>query len=180
MFILLGFIVTIVTFPGVIIHELGHQLFCRWLGVPIIKVCYFRVGNPAGYVLHEPAKSPWINLLIAIGPLMVNTVLGAIIAFPAVLEAIKLESPDAFDTFLLWLGISIAMHAFPSTGDAKAIWKATMENNQSVLVQCVALPLVLFIYLGAIGSIFWLDAIYGIAVAMITPSILSLILSTIF
>jgi hypothetical protein len=44
-------LVSVLTFPGIIFHELGHQLFCKFTGVRVIKVRYFRFGNPAGYVL---------------------------------------------------------------------------------------------------------------------------------
>lgn len=48
-----GFLISILTFPGVIVHEIAHQLFCRICGVAVLDVCYFKAGNPAGYVVHE-------------------------------------------------------------------------------------------------------------------------------
>ena len=167
---LIGFLVNLLTFPGIIVHELGHQLFCRLLRVPVLKVCYFRLGNPAGYVIHEPPQSPWANLLIAIGPLFVNTTVGLLIAFPAVLGAFKFDTGDGIDFFLIWLGLSIAMHAFPSIGDARSIWKTVTSHQNSVFVKVVAIPLILLIYLGAAGSFFWLDAIYGICVVLFVPN----------
>jgi hypothetical protein len=167
---MIGFFITLLTFPGVIVHELGHQFFCRLLRVPVLKVCYFRIGNPAGYVIHEPPRSPWASLLIAIGPLFMNTIVGLVIAFPSVLGALKFDSGDALDIFLLWLGLSIAMHAFPSIGDARSIWKSVVAQKNSIFVKMVALPLIFLIYLGAAGSFFWLDAIYGICVVLFVPS----------
>jgi len=76
-----------VTFPGVIVHELAHQFFCRLFKVPVFKVCYFRIGNPSGYVIHEPPSSAWTSLLIGIGPLFVNSVVGPLVALPAVLDS---------------------------------------------------------------------------------------------
>jgi hypothetical protein len=42
-----GQLIALLTFPGVIVHELGHQLMCRFLRVAVLDVCYFRVGRPA-------------------------------------------------------------------------------------------------------------------------------------
>lgn len=70
-----GIIISIITFPGVIVHELAHQLFCRWFKIPVFEVCYFRFENPIGYVIHEPAKKGYQTILISIGPFIINTIL---------------------------------------------------------------------------------------------------------
>lgn len=38
-----GFLISIATFPGVIVHEAAHQLFCRLTKVAVLDVCYFRL-----------------------------------------------------------------------------------------------------------------------------------------
>jgi len=43
-------LIALVTFPGIILHEWAHKFFCDRTGVPVYKTCYFRLGNPAGYV----------------------------------------------------------------------------------------------------------------------------------
>ena len=48
-----GWIISILTFPGVIVHEAAHMLFCRMRGVAVLEACFFRFGNPAGYVVHD-------------------------------------------------------------------------------------------------------------------------------
>ena len=53
MFFIPGFVIAIVTFPGVIVHEAGHLFFCKLFELQVYAVCFFRVGNPAGYVVHE-------------------------------------------------------------------------------------------------------------------------------
>lgn len=161
-----------VTFPGIIVHELAHQLFCRWFKIPVFEVCYFRTQNPMGYVIHEKAPKKYQALMISIGPFLINTVLGFLIAFPAALQ-FKFDDPNLLDFLLLYLGISIAMHAFPSTGDAQALWsEVTGSENSSLLTKVLVAPVVGLIYLGALGSMFWLDAIYGFFVAVGLPYIL--------
>jgi Putative zincin peptidase len=106
-------------------HELAHQLFCRRFRIPVLNVCYFRFGNPAGFVIHEPATKSYQSVLISVGPFLVNTIIGAIFSFPAAIPVIRFGAGDLLDYFLIWLGVSIAMHAIPSTGDAKSMMSET-------------------------------------------------------
>jgi hypothetical protein len=165
-------LITFITFPGVIVHELAHQLFCRWFKVPVFEVCYFRFGNPAGYVIHEKARTTTQAVLISTGPFFLNTILGFLIALPAALQ-FKLGAMNPLDYILLYLGVSIAMHAFPSIGDAESL-KASVTNdeNTSRLSKIFVLPIVGFIYLGAMGSFFWLDFLYASGVAVGIPWLL--------
>ncbi len=168
-----GFIIAIATFPGVIVHELAHQLFCRLTRTAVIEVCYFQPKNPAGFVVHEIPSRPWHHLLIGVGPFLVNTVIGALIALPAALPVIKFGAGTPLDYLLIWLGVSIAMHAFPSTGDAQGIWQAVVRGKDVPLaLRFLAAPLVGFILLGALGSVVWLDALYGVGVAMLVPNLI--------
>lgn len=75
---------------------------------------------------------------------------------------------------LMWLAVSIAMHSFPSTGDAKSIWAAVWHREAPVLTKVIGTPLVGLIVIGAIGSIFWLDLIYGVGVVVGIPSLFKL------
>jgi len=50
-------------------------------------VCYFRFGNPAGFVIHEPATKSYQSVLISVGPFLVNTTIGAIVSFPAAIPS---------------------------------------------------------------------------------------------
>ena len=167
-----GQLIALLTFPGVIIHEMAHQYFCRRARVAIFEVCYFRFGNPAGYVIHEIPKTGSQQVLIGVGPFIINTLLGAVISFPASIPALQFEAGSPLDYILIWLGVSIAMHAFPSTGDAKGIWKTASSSSTPIVVRAVAVPIVGLIYVGAVGSFFWLDLIYGGFIALATPSLL--------
>lgn len=165
-----GFLISIITFPGVIVHEMAHLFFCRLYGVQVHEVCYFRLGNPAGYVIHgEPAKS-WHHLMIGVGPFFVNTLLGFLLALPLALD---LALPAQWMIPVLgWLAISIAMHSFPSSGDAASIWSASWSKGTPIWMKLLSVPLVGFIYLLAIGSVLWLDLAYGVAVAIFLPQFL--------
>jgi hypothetical protein len=167
-----GWLVAVATFPGIIVHEIAHLFFCRLFRVPVLKVCYFRFGNPAGYVIHETPHSVYQSLMISIGPFVFNSVVGAVIAAPGAVPVLQFKARSPIDCVLIWLGFSIAMHAFPSTGDAHAMWHAMWSEGSPALAKMLGTPLVVLIYVGAIGSVVWLDAIYGIAVAMLLPKLL--------
>lgn len=166
MFLIPGFIISIITFPGVIVHEFAHYLFCKIYRVAVFEVCFIRAGNPAGYVIHEPPRFAWQQVMIGIGPFFVNTILGALIGFPAAFAVYEFGSTNPMHYLMLYLGITIAMHAFPSTGDASTIWNALWGEKSiaSVPLKILATPLVGLIYAGAFASIIWLDLAYGFGV----------------
>jgi hypothetical protein len=167
-----GFLISIATFPGVIIHELAHVAFCKLTKTPIHKVCYFRVGNPAGYVIHGRPTNVWKHILIGVGPFFLNTVLGLTCGIAAALMHVNLDNLTAVSGIFMWLAISIAMHSFPSTGDARSIWSAIWSDGSPVAARIFGTPLVAVIFLGALGSIFWLDLVYGFGIVIGLPKII--------
>src|SRR5579864_1018867 len=68
-----GVIIAVLTFPGVIVHEFAHRLFCFLTRTPVREVCYFRFGSPSGYVIHDIPSNIWKNIVIGVGPLFVNS-----------------------------------------------------------------------------------------------------------
>lgn len=169
-----GFLISLVTFPGVIVHELAHQIFCYLCGMKVLEVKYFQMRNPSGYVVHESTDHPGKVFLTSMGPFFVNTILGLLIILPASIEVIAFkEYSNPLSLVLAWLGFSILMHAFPSTGDAKVMLDRILRNpNVNIIPKILAAPFILLVYVGAIGSIFWLDAIYAAAVAMLLPNLI--------
>ncbi|MGV3662403.1 MAG: metalloprotease family protein [Prosthecobacter sp.] len=167
-----GILVTIVTFPGVIVHETAHQLMCRLTGTPVLKVCYFQVANPAGYVMHDAPSSGWKHFLISVAPFLINTIVGLLIALPAGLVAAGKGEAGPLEVFLGWLGISVAMHAFPSVGDAASLWHAIKAKGAPWLLRIIGFPVVLIIFVGAALSVIWFDAIYAYLICFGLPSLL--------
>lgn len=158
--------------PGTVIHEMAHQLFCRLIGVRVHRVVYFRLGSPAGYVIHGAPRHFRGQLAITSGPLVLNSLLAyaafvlaasRVAMLTGVLASSLASSPGVggFMAFLsacsgdvavtvlcLWLGLSIALHAFPSSGDARALWLATgTQLRRGNLLAIVGYPLALLIRL---------------------------------
>lgn len=91
---------------------------------------------------------------------------------PAAIPVLKFEAASPLDYVLIWLGVSITMHAFPSTGDAQSMWDALQNPKTTVIAKLIGMPLIGLIYLGAIGSFIWVDLLYGVGVALLTPTVL--------
>jgi len=170
MILIPGFLVSIATFPGVIVHEAGHMLACKIRGVAVFDVCYFRFGNPAGYVLHEEIKDFNTAFLVAVGPFITNTLLCIIICFPTYLPMRFFEVSGTFSYLLLYLGVSIGMHAFPSTHDAKGLMdQAKKAAGRWNPLAIASFPLVIAIYIANALSVVWFDYLYGLFVGYYLP-----------
>ncbi len=168
-----GVFISILTFPGVVIHELSHQLCCRYFKIPVYQVCYFRFGNPAGYVIHGQPQN-WVqHVLISTSPFFLNSLLAALISFPSVFRVFEFENSASFlDCILIWLGVSIAMHAIPSTGDANSMLTALSDKKVPIFAKFCIFPLAGLIYILAVGSVVWLDLFYGVTASLALPQIL--------
>ena len=113
-----------------IVHEAAHMFFCKLRRVAVLDMCFFRIGNPAGYIVHEEIRDFTSAFLVCVGPLFINSLLCIVICFPAFmpLRVFQVEHPLSY--FLLWLGVSIGMHAFPSTHDCAEPVSAREEGGQ--------------------------------------------------
>lgn len=156
-----GWLISLITFPGVIIHEWAHKKFCNWTGVVVQKVVYFRFGNPAGYVIHERPQKYSQIFWISTGPLIINSLLTIILSYIA-----SQIQPESFLYYLLlWIAISVGMHAFPSDQDASHIFnesKTLLKNGGSAL-HYFAYPFYALIWLANKLRFIWFDLWYAIA-----------------
>lgn len=172
----LGFLIGILTFPGVIVHETAHQLMCRWLRIAVLDVVYFRPDwqrKTLGYVIHEKPCTAWQSIVISMGPFLINTVLGAFIAAPGAVSMIQFDGHgDPLDALLVYLGVAIAMHAFPSPADADAMWENAKQPGVPLWQRLIAGPLFGLTHLAHVGKMLWADFWYGVAVAMAVPFLL--------
>ncbi len=158
-------------FPGVIVHEFGHQLFCHLTGTRVREVCYLRLGFPAGYVVHDWPSNPWKHLLISSGPFFVNTTMGFLLGMAALrVEGLPLLAGTA-KALLLWLGVSVALHAFPSLDDATALLESVWARPAGFFVRFAITILGGLMVAGAFGAFFLVDLAYGIVIAWWLPRV---------
>jgi hypothetical protein len=163
-------ILSFLTFPGVIVHEYAHAWACRCMGVRVIKVCYLRLGNPMGYVLHERPDSTLQHIVIATAPLFVATLLSLIISCAVGVFFVSPVADGYNDVILvlsLWLSFSFALHAFPSSGDADSLWNDVKNPNISLASKLLLVPVVALIRLAGFGGHFRLDMIFAVVVTVV-------------
>ena len=170
MILIPGQLIATLTFPGVIVHEAAHVLFCRVFGLAVFEVCYFQFDNPAGYVVHEEPRSFAPSFFVSMGPFLVNSALCLLFSLPAVVPIWQLEVGDPLAYGFAWLGISIGMHAFPSTHDLESVWRMAPKAARSGQLLAIAgYPLIVLLYLANFGRIVWIDLFYGMAVGVGGP-----------
>jgi len=157
-----SWLIALITFPGIILHEWAHKFFCDRTNVPVYKTCYFRLGNPAGYVIHGPVDNYGKAFLISTAPFLINTAISVILFFIAVILSHGLAA-----YILYWLGISISMHSFPSSQDADNLWsysKKAWRRNPLVLF---GFPVIGLIKLARLLNAIWFDLLYAIALLLL-------------
>ena len=171
MFFIPGWLISLLTFPGVIAHEIAHRLFCDIAKVPVYKVCYFRIGNPAGYVIHGPVKGLKSSFLISIGPLIINTILCALLTFSATFPIFILEAENYSVVFmiLMWAGFSIGMHAFPSNDDMENFVQEVKNAKQGGILLIFAKFFAGLLKIANALRVIWFDAIYAFGISMLLP-----------
>ena len=169
--------ITVLTFPGYLVHEAVYQLFCMLSKVLLQDYYFCLLENTVGHVISKYPRKMYQYLLIEIGPFLINTIAGAVIALPGVLVVLKFGSATILDYLSIWLGVSISMHSFPTMEEAKNVWSNVISNETPFFIKVIATPIVGFIYLVASGSIFWLDFFYGVGVILLLPVLLMRIIT---
>ena len=141
------------TFPGVAIHEWAHKIFCQLSGLRVIKVVYFRFGNPSGYVVHEAPQNYLQSFFVATGPIIFNSIVSVGLAY----AIIFFQSGSYWRLIFLWLAFSVAAHAFPSSEDLSGASSDGLNHLKkgSSLLPLIGFPLIGIMWLaGRFGLIF--------------------------
>ncbi|MEK7625581.1 MAG: hypothetical protein AAB467_04535 [Patescibacteria group bacterium] len=148
---------SLITSPGVVLHEFGHLLFCLLAGVRVYRVKLFGFGKIAGFVEHAEPNGFFQSLLISFGPLTVNSFI-SLILFSQI-------TPPYF-TWIhgieIWIGVVSALHSIPSSGDAGTLMiistKKLLRNPLAVL----GYPFVMVIHILNFLKRFHLHFIYAV------------------
>ena len=113
--------------PGVTLHEFSHHIFCLLTGVHVHKVVYFRFGSPAGYVVHEEPELYRQIFAIVAGPVFLNSAAAIVLLNLALRQAVRAADAAGFAVMavMFWLGISAALQALPSRGDASNLFRSS-------------------------------------------------------
>jgi hypothetical protein len=168
-----GRALSIATFPGVIVHQFALYFFCRLRKVEVYQVCYFRMGDPVGYVLHQKITTFSSSLVVVMGPFVVNTLLCLLLCLPAYMPIGYFGIATPLSLFLLWLGVSIGMHAIPTHDDAHLLFEqALADYKEQYFLAVITFPLVNIIYLINLFRFVWADLWYGMLIGVGIPKLL--------
>jgi hypothetical protein len=107
---------------------------------------------------------------VSMGPFFANTLLCMLFCTAAFLPVWVLKVVDPLAYFFYWLGLSIGMHAFPSTGDLTNLWAiAPARARKGNLLAILSVPLIGLLYVLNLARVIWADLGYGIAVGILGP-----------
>lgn len=182
MFIIPGFLFSFLTFPGVIMHELGHQLACWLSKVYVFQVQYFKFDlHTVGFVEHERTNNPGKSLLITYGPFLLNTLVGTICVFPMAIMWVVSDERILFSSWmkvlvfvLAYIGFSCLANAFPSTKDAESLFTSVVKNKEVPLIaKIIVTPFIVVIYICSILKFIWFDFIFAFSVPEIIYALIS-------
>lgn len=166
-----GWLTALLTFPGIVVHELAHAVFCFFSGTRVYEISLFQPGQRvAGFVRHEMPRSLWAAFLISIGPLIVNSVMAILIGSPAMAVYNQTRSLSLLPIpvlAMLWLGFSIGIHALPSNQDFISFASTVNERRGKGLLYLFSLILLNLMRFVNLLRFFWIDAIYAVAILLI-------------
>ena len=163
-----GPLITFLTFPGVVMHEIAHRFVCDLLHVPVYDVNYFSIGDTqAGHVVHKKTKSIAHDFLIGFAPLFINSFFCMLFTLPysSTMHITGDGISNHASMFLYWIGMSMGAHAFPSNQDVESISLMTKNNNAFFIVQ----PLCSIIQFLNLLRFLWINFAYAFVLSFILP-----------
>ena len=134
----------ILTFPGVMLHESAHAIFCKLFRLKIFRISFFRFGTLSGFVEHEEPRSISSAFGVSIGPLVINSIVAMFIAYWSTYYGVN--SPWFY--LLIWLAFSFGSQALPSDQDANNIVQKNINliRHKNVLY-LITLPFYYLVWL---------------------------------
>ncbi len=162
--IIIGYLIRLLTFPGVILNTYILKLTCHFLEIKIEHLNYFsfdfEVKNAP--VIFETPTNYIKSFGLAILPFLAMSSIASIFFY------ICIYSIPSIHILFFWLGISIAAHSFPDTIIGKTLWtNSILEIKEGNFIALLGIPLVVIIYIAQFLHILWLDIIYGFILYML-------------
>lgn len=133
-----GPIIALITFPGVIMHEIAHRFICDLLHIPVYDINYFSMDDKrSGHVYHEKTEHVIHAFLIGFAPLFINSFFCMIFTLPY--SSTVYIAGDAVSnytiTFIYWVGLSMGAQAFPSNQDIENVSSLAKNNNAFFIIE---------------------------------------------
>lgn len=179
---IIGFLIAIFTFPGIIFHEWSHELMCNLRDVSVEKVCYFQLDDPVGYVIHETPSRFIDAFLISMAPFIISTFTSVIIFVLVGIFTLNYHFTSNFSYFIsifsVWIGISIGMHAIPSQEDTKNAWNRSIKEIQNKnYLTILVMPIIGIVYVLSVLTIIWMDVIFTVILYILSEDFVMIIIN---
>jgi len=114
--------VHVIGFPAVVLRTVIQLTLAHRAGVAIEQTVFFRVNEPAGFVLYESAGGIGTLAGITFLPGLLLILLSLLCLAPVVVPQPLLHLPVSWLTLLrLWLGLGFAAHAFPTLDEVRRL-----------------------------------------------------------
>ena len=121
-------------------------------------------------VIYERPKGFGSTFFVVVAPFLLNSLLCILLCWPTFIRVRVFHLGDPLSYLVLWVGLSIGTHAFPSSLDAKeccaGAFQAAREFN---ILALVSLPLVALISLAALIPIVFLGYAYTAVIGLALP-----------
>ncbi|MFW5832218.1 MAG: hypothetical protein ACOCVA_08180 [Prolixibacteraceae bacterium] len=114
--------------------------------------------STAGYVVHERPQNFVQSFFVAVGPFITGTLFALLFFFIAGSQ----KTENWQQALFIWLGISVAINAFPSDTDAKSLWRDSNRHVLKNLFAVIGYPFAVIIWLSNALHVVWFDLIYAL------------------
>jgi hypothetical protein len=174
---MLNAISSILTFPGIVVHELAHLIACRLVGVYIHDYKLFTLNDKThvGYVAHAKSKQVYKQFIIGMAPSFVPIFIFGLFR----LVPVEQYNFNEYSKLMLdWLYISILIHTLPSESDSDNVWKAATSRLTFSIFYTLYLPYVaLMRLLNFLNTFFFLGTILWLLILRFSYELLTNLLT---
>jgi hypothetical protein len=168
--IILATLLTIVTFPGVVLRVAVQLALCRSFRLAIFEVRFLQLKPPFGYVHYERSERFFEEACVTLVPFLFNSGLCLLFCAAAYLPLWELKIFDPLAYLFYWLGLSLGMHALPLRGDLRHFWRVTAAAaKRGNPLAMLTFPLLAAIRLVDLGRVLLADMAYGVALGVLLP-----------
>ena len=155
--ILIGYLIKIVTLPGLIIDTIINKWVCDFLNIPIHHINYIPLDPEKPAIIYEIPNSYTKTWALAFFPFLLATALAISVFYIGLTWGVSIQY------FFIWIGVSIGAHAFPEYSMGDLLWKQSIaEIKQGNYFAVLGIPFVGLIYGARFLHYLWLDIIYGL------------------
>lgn len=136
----------------------------------VVKIPVYEVNYSKGTVVHEIITKPIKVLLVALAPLIVNTILCAILLFPFSFSVLLGSDPGGLtEVVLAWMGISIGVHALPAYATVKWYLDKVPEPSRKGATYYFLWLMASILAVVGVLKRFWFDFVYATIVGLTGP-----------